>query len=32
MTEPAVRPVPEGIHTLTPHIVVRGAARRRMVR
>ena len=27
MTEPAVRPVPEGIHTLTPHIVVRGAAR-----
>ena len=24
---PAVKPVPEGFHTITPHIVVKGAAR-----
>jgi hypothetical protein len=27
MTEPTASPVPEGTHTVTPHIVVRGAAR-----
>ena len=26
MTEPTVRAIPEGIRTITPHIVVRGAA------
>jgi PhnB protein len=27
VTEPTVKPIPEGIHTITPHIVVRDAAR-----
>ena len=27
MTQPAVRAIPEGIHTITPHIVVREAGR-----
>ena len=27
MSEPTIRPVPEGTHTITTHIVVRGAAR-----
>src|SRR5215213_1764287 len=27
MTEPRVRAIPEGMHTITPHIVVRDAAR-----
>ena len=26
MTEPTVRAIPEGMHTITPHIVVRGAS------
>ena len=27
MTEPRVKAIPEGMHTITPHIVVRDAAR-----
>ena len=27
MSEPTVKPIPDGIHTITPHIVVRDAAR-----
>ena len=27
MTEPRVKAIPEGMHTITPHIVVRNAAR-----
>jgi len=27
VSEPTVKPIPEGIHTITPHIVVRDAAR-----
>jgi PhnB protein len=26
MSTPAVKPIPEGMHTLTPHIIVAGAA------
>jgi hypothetical protein len=26
MSKPAVKPVPEGMHTLTPHLVCAGAA------
>src|SRR5262249_4947849 len=26
MTQPTVKAIPEGMHTITPHIVVRGAA------
>jgi PhnB protein len=27
VTEPRVKAIPEGMHTITPHIVVRDAAR-----
>lgn len=27
MTSSAIKPIPDGIHTITPHIVVRGAGR-----
>jgi uncharacterized glyoxalase superfamily protein PhnB len=27
MTMPAVKPIPDGFHTITPHIVVKGAAK-----